>query len=280
MKKYLKTKGIKIAAAVVVVAIIAAVAAGALGGRAGLIENASGRLRKPVQNVVSSVAGWLEGIYGYMYSFDTLKAENEALRARLAEAEAQARDGAEAVKENERLRKLLEFTEKHSDLVLESARVLARTASNWSSTFTIGKGEKDGVAVGDPVITEYGALVGQVTELGSDWATVSTIIDAGTSIGAIASEAGSTGMVVGDFNLMQEGLMKLTYLPDGSQLFVGDTILTSGSGGSYPEGLVIGTVASAQTEAGGQIEFGLIKPYCDLNALVQVFVVKEFDVVR
>ena len=280
MKKYLKKKGIKVAAIALAAVIVIAVVAGALGGRTSLVENLSGSIRKPLQNMITPVAQWLEGIYGYMYEYDSLQAENEALRTKLAQAEEKARDGEEALKENERLRELLGFKEKHKDFVLESARVLARTASNWSSTFTIGKGESSGIALGDPVITEYGALVGQITELGTDWATVSTVIDAGTSIGAIASEAGSTGMIMGDYGLMKEGLIKLTYLPDGSQLFVGDTILTSGAGGSFPEGLVIGAVASVQSEAGGQIEFGLVEPSCDLNALVQVFVVKDFDVVR
>ena len=74
--------------------------------------------------------------------------------------------------------------------------------------------------------------------------------------------------------------MKLTYLPTDSQIFTGDTVLTSGVGGSYPEGLVIGTISSVQTEAGGQVEYGLVTPSCDLNTLVQVFVVKSYDVVK
>lgn len=280
MKQYLKNKGIKVGAVVLAVVLLAAVGIGASHGRSGLFRSASGALRKPVQNVVGSVADWLEGIYGYMYDYDNLKAENESLRAQLAKAQEEARAGSDAEEENERLRKLLNFTEKHSDMKLESAKIVARTASNWSSTFTISKGENDGIAVGDPVITEYGALTGTVTELGGGWATVSTIIDASTSIGSIASESGATGMIVGDYDLMQKGMTKLTYLPTDSQIFSGDTVLTSSVGGSYPEGLVIGTISSVQTEAGGQVEYGLVKPYCDLNTLVQVFVVKSYDVVK
>ncbi len=280
MKQYLKKKGIKIGVIVLAVVLISGVAIGVSGGKGGLLRGASGAVRTPVQKVVGSVADWLEGIYGYMYNYDNLKAENEALQAQLAKAQEEARAGAQAEQENERLRNLLGFTEKHSDLDLQSAKVVARTASNWSSTFTISKGENDGIAVGDPVITEYGALVGTVKELGGDWATVSTVIDAATSIGSIASESGATGMIIGDYKLMQQGMTKLTYLPTDSQIFSGDTVLTSGVGGSYPEGLVIGTISSVQTEAGGQVEYGLVKPYSDLNALVQVFVIKDFDVVK
>jgi rod shape-determining protein MreC len=280
LKQYLKKKGTKIGAIVLAVALLTVIVTGATGGRAGFFGNLSGALRRPVQNVVGAVADWLEGIYGYMYKYDDLQAENESLRTQLAQAQEEARAGADAQEENERLRNLLKFTEKHSDMELESAKVVARTASNWSSTFTISKGENDGVALGDPVITEFGALTGTVTELGGDWAVVSTVIDASTSIGSIASESGATGMIIGDAADMQKGLTKLTYLPSDSQIFTGDTVLTSGVGGSYPEGLVIGTISSVQTEAGGQVEYGLVKPYCDLNALVQVFVVKSYDVVK
>ena len=129
------------------------------------------------------------------------------------------------------------------------------------------------------MITETGYLVGQVTEVGSSWATVSTVIDAAASIGAVASESGSTGMIRGDYNLMQKGLTQITYLPNDSQIFEGDTVVTSGVGGQFPYGLVIGTVASVQSQAGGQVELGIVKPSCNTGRLVQVFVITKFNVV-
>lgn len=280
MKKYLGKKGIRIGAIVLAVVLLIALGAHALGGRAGFFQNMSGALKRPVQNVVGSVADWLQGIYGYMYKYDDLKAENESLRSQLAKAQEQAREAQEATEENDRLRNLLGFKEKHTDYDLESAKIIARSASNWSSTFTISKGSADGVKLGDPVITDTGILTGQVTELGDNWSTVSTVIDASDKIGAIASQSGSTGMIIGDYKLMQQGSTKLTYLPSDSQIFKGDTVLTSGTGGAFPEGLVIGTISSVQTEAGGQIEYGIVQPGCSLGALVQVFVIKSFDVVK
>ncbi|MBQ6315965.1 MAG: rod shape-determining protein MreC, partial [Oscillospiraceae bacterium] len=137
-----------------------------------------------------------------------------------------------------------------------------------------------GIEYGDPVITEYGALVGQVTELGETWATVSTLIDVDMSVGGTVVTTGSSGMVVGEYSLMKQKLAKLTFLADGAQIFVGDEILTSGSGGAFPAGLVIGTVSNVQTEAGGQIEYGLVQPQANLDSLVQVFIIKDFDVVE
>ena len=280
MKKYLSKKGIKMGAIVLAAVLIIAFSARALGGRAGFFQNLSGSMKKPIQGAVGAVADWLEGIYGYMYKYDDLQAENESLKSQLAEAQAEASDEKSAAEENERLRNLLDFKEKHTDYQLESAKIVARSASNWSSAYTIGKGSADGIKVGAPVITDTGVLTGTVKEVGTNWATVSTVIDAGTKIGATTSQSGSTGMIMGDYDLMQKGYAKLTYLPSDSQIFQGDTVLTSGVGGAFPEGLVVGTVDSVQTEAGGQVEYGLIKPGSDLNALVQVFVIKSYDVVN
>lgn len=263
-----------------VVALIAGISSYLLKGNAGLVQNLSGTVKAPVQRIVSSMAEWLEGLYGYVYEYDQLQAENERLREALTEAQEKARNGEAAVEENERLRKLLEFKEKRSDMTLEPAKVISWTSSNWASSFTISKGTSSDIAVGDSVITEYGVLVGQVIEVGTTWATVRTIIDINTNIGAFVSENGSAGMLVGDFALMQEGNAKMTYLADGAQIFSGDTVMTSGAGGAFPQGLVIGTISSVQAEAGGQVEYGIIKPGCDLNALVQVYVVKEFEVVE
>ena len=280
IKRYLKKNGIKLGAIVLVVALIAGLSSYLLKGNAGLVQNLSGTVKAPVQRIVSSMAEWLEGLYGYIYEYDQLQAENERLREELADAQEKARNGEAAVDENERLRKLLDFKEKHSDMTLEPAKVISWTSSNWASSFTISKGSSSDIAVGDSVITEYGVLAGQIIEVGTTWATVRTVIDINTNIGAFVSENGSAGMLVGDFALMQEGHAKMTYIADGAQIFSGDTVMTSGAGGAVPQGLVVGTISSVQTEAGGQVEYGIINPGCDLNALVQVYVVKDFEVVE
>ena len=179
-----------------------------------------------------------------------------------------------------RLREALNLRAKHTDYELESSKVVLWSSSNWSSSFTISKGASSGIEYGDPVITEYGALVGQVTELGETWATVSTLIDVDMSVGAFVGDTGTSGMVMGEFALMKNKQAKLTFLADGAQIFVGDEVLTSGQGGAFPQGLVIGTITAVQTEAGGQIEFGLVQPQCNFESLVQVFVVKSFEVVE
>ena len=280
MKEYLKKNGIRLGVVILAVVLVALLAGRGLGGRADFLTNAIVTVREPIRQAASSVADWLDGIYGYLFEYEQLKAENESLKIQLAEAKEEARAGQDALDENERFRNLLGFAEKHSDFVFESARIVSWSASNWGSSFTINKGEKNGIEVGDCVVNEYGALVGQISELGESSATVRTLIDVDTSIGALVGADGSAAMLMGDYTLMRQGQVKVTWLTEGAQLFLEDDVLTSGSGGLIPQGIVIGSVASIQSEAGGQTEYGIINPAVDLDTLVQVYIIKEFDVVE
>ena len=263
MKEYLRKNGIRIGIIVAAVAVMIGFGAAARGGEIGFLQNATGVLEAPIKKVLSSTVNWFDTIYGYLYKYDALQAENESLRSQLADAQQSARDGIAASEENTRLRQLLELREKHTDYEMESCKVVLWSSSNWSSSFTISKGRSSGIELNDPVVTEYGVLVGQITELGETWATVSTIIDVDMSVGGYISSSGATA-----------------YLAEGAQIFVGDEVLTSGSGGAFPAGLLIGTISNIQTEAGGQIEYGIIKPECSFDTLVQVFVIKSFEVVE
>ncbi len=279
MKEYLKKYGVRMGIVVAASVFLILIGAAARSG-IGFVQNLTGIVAAPMQKVLSSTVNWFNSIYGYLYDYDALMAENESLRMQLAEAQQSAREGIEASEENVRLREALDLRQAHRDYVLESAKVVLWSSSNWSSSFTISKGRSSGIELGDPVITEYGALVGQVTELGETWATVSTLIDVDMSVGAYVGSSGSSGMVVGEYAMMMNKTAKLTFLADGAQIFVGDEVLTSGSGGAFPAGLVIGTITNVQTEAGGQIEYGIVVPQCELDSLVQVFIIKDFEVVE
>ncbi|MCL2343857.1 MAG: rod shape-determining protein MreC [Firmicutes bacterium] len=275
--KFLRKSALILAAAVVVVVGIVLLSSSLLSGRAGVITDGTQAVSSPVQRAIGSVVNWLEGVYGYLYKYDALVAENEQLKAELAAAQEQARAGQDAIDENNRLRDLLGFSQTHPDLVKTDAKITEWSPDNWSSSFTISKGSDDGVAVGNCVIDEQGNLCGQVAELGANWARVRTVIDVKTAVGVLVGEGGNAAMVVGDFALMNEGRIKLTYTTEGTQLLPGDTILTSGRGEYFPAGLVVGTIDEVRQEAGGQTIFGVVKPACDFGTLSQVFVITSFS---
>lgn len=278
-KDYMKKNGIRLGIVVVVVTLFYGFTVSQSNGDAGVVEDAATAIAIPVKQGSSGLVGWLEGIYGYMFKYDSLAKENEELKVKLAETESKLRDAADAENENERLRKLLDLREKHEDFIFESANIIDRPSSNWSVTYTLSKGEESGIEVGDCVIDSEYNLVGQVTEVGTGWSTVRSVIDADMRVGALVGEGGNAAMIVGDFSLMQKGETKLTYLTEETQVLEEDVLITSGKGGAFPKGLEIGTVTSVATEAGGQVEYATVTPSSNLGALSEVFVIKDFNVV-
>ena len=280
LKQYVSKYGVRLAVVVVIVVLIALSVNNVLGGRAGLLKNADGALKAPVQKAATALLDWVEGIYGYLYEYDRIVEENNALRAENAELREANRDYSELKAENERLRTLFDWSEKHTDFVLESAKIVAWDASNYISAFTVSKGSGSDIALGDCVVTEYGALVGQVIELGSDWATIRTVIDVDMDVGALVGEDSYAGVITGEFSLMKQGLTRVTYLASGAQIFQRDEVLTSGKGGSFPPGLLIGQISTVMTESGGQATYGIVTPACDVSRLSQVFIIKDFAAVE
>lgn len=244
------------------------------------LSNAVNTVTAPVRSGVSAVLDWAEGVYDYVFRYAEMQTELDDLRARVAELEDEVRQAQDAVQENELLRDALDLKQKRRDFVLESAKVTARSSSNWESTLTLSKGTSAGVELGDCVITGTGVLVGVVTEVGLNWSTVSTLINTGLEMGGIVTRTYSAGILEGDFALMAEGKLKLSYLPSSAQLVSGDEVLTSGKGEVYPSGLVVGQVEGVFTDPSGQSRYAVVVPSADLEELIQVFIIKDFDIVE
>ena len=280
MKDFFRHNGILILIAAALVAVITFVVTSTLGGVANPMANFFNWVSTPVRGVVSAFAGWTEERYSDAFERDAMKEEIERLRQQVAELEEKAREGEAASRENERLRNLIGLAEKRKDLTLESATVTARGSSGWSSTFTISKGENAGIAVNDCAVDEYGNLVGVVAEVGANWAAVRTVVDSEIQMGAHLSRTDGAAVLEGDFALMGEGRLKLTYLPDEAELIAGDQVLTLSREGIYPSGLVVGHIEEIHTEASGMSRYAVVAPEADLDSLKQVFVIKDFDIVE
>ena len=280
MKAYLKKYGVRLLVIVLLVAGVLAIGRNVRDGGVGLLSNVSGAIRTPFQKVATAVVSRMEELYGYIYEYDNLKQENERLRAQLADLEQQIRENDQATEENARLREILNLQQKHTDYVFESAKVVSWNASNWDSSFTISKGADAELAVGDSVVTEYGVLVGTITEVGASWSTVETVVDLDTNIGVLVGAEEVSGILEGDYTLMRSQYMRLSFVAETGQIIPGDIVVTSGAGGAYPQGLIVGTVSSVHSEAAGQVEYAVVEPYTKLDDLTQVFIIKDYRVVE
>lgn len=280
MKDFFRHNGLLILIVALLLALITMVASLFLGGFSNPFSNLIGIVATPVRNGINAFVGWTEGIYSYTFEFNSLLAENEALKLENAKLKAEAREGAAASRENANLREIAGLREKRTDFDLESATVTGRSTSNWESTLTISKGSSMGVKVDDCVIDTYGNLVGIVAEVGLNWSTLITVVDSDLEMGGLIARTDGAAILEGDFSLMGEGKLKLSYLPESSELIAGDMVLTSGKGGVFPSGLVVGHIDEVLTEASGMSRYAVVTPETDLDSLKQVFVIKSFDIVE
>ncbi len=245
-----------------------------------ILHNAAGVVTSPFRFASESVSRWLEDKRHYYKEYNDLLAENKALREEVAELRANARQADRDREENRLLREVSELRAQRRDFELESAMVLERSNNNWTRTLTLNQGTNHGVALKNAVVTSEGYLVGVVTEVGLNWCTVQTIVDTDTEIGALLFRTSDVVIAEGDFALMREKRLKVTYLPADTALLVGDYIVTSGLGGYYPSNLVIGVVESVEADDNGLAQYAVLTPMCDFDTLTEVFIIKSFDIVE
>ena len=280
MKDFFRNNGVLILIAAILLALVTAVVSALLGGGANPLANLVNIVTTPVRSGISAVAGWAEEKYNDIFELEQMKEQLEQALQRVAELEAKERQYEAALQENERLRDFAGLRPSSLSFDPESATVTERSTSNWNSTLTISKGSSMGIAVDDVVVDQYWNLVGVVAEVGENWATVRTLVDVGTEMGGQIARTGGAAILEGDFALMGEGKLKLTYLPENSELMSGDLITTSGRGGVYPPGLAAGHVEEVRTDPSGMTRYAVLIPETDLAGLQQVFVIKDFEVVE
>ena len=280
MKNFLRQNGIWLLAIALLLSLVITLSSVLLGGSANPLANVVQAVTSPIRGGISAVLDWADGVSTYVFRYGEMQQELEDLRLQVSQLEEQVRQGEEDSRENEQLRDLLKLQQQRQDFVFENAKVTARSNSNWESTLTLSKGSAAGIAAGNCVITETGVLVGVVSEVGTNWCTVSTVINTDIEMGGIVTRTYSASVLEGDFSLMSQGKLKLNYLPEGAQLVSGDEVLTSGKGDVYPSGLVVGQVEGVFTDPSGMTRYAVVTPDVDLSSLIEVFVIKDFDIVE
>ena len=246
----------------------------------GALTNVVNVVASPFRSLSASISAWVDDQIRFAEDYDALEAENQELREELAALEREIRQARKDSQENATLRQLLDLREQRRDFVFESARITGGDTSNWASTVQLDVGTDYGVAIGDCVITAEGYLVGSITDAGTNWSTCTTLVDTESSFGAEVFRTGEVAVAQGEFSRMGEGLLELDYLDGPDGVMVGDLIVTSGLGGYYPADLVIGYVREIMTGDDGLAQYAVLEPAADLEALRQVFVIKDFTIVE
>lgn len=274
MKKHLSAKAKwLIVISVLLAGLLTVTAAMKTGGWA---EKLVQSVLTPFRSASSSLVRKVERYYDYIFKYESLQAENQALKAKIISMEEGVRSADSLQRENERLHQLLGLSADHEDYHFASAYIISWVDSNWKSAFTIGKGTSSGIQEGMVAVTEYGQVVGLVTAAGPNWATVTTVLDSALSISATVASTGYNGVVEGALATGSEGQLRMNYLPTDSVLRNNDQVLTTGST-VYPRGLIIGYITDANFDQTGVAKYALLKPAADLDDLEQIFIITEFS---
>ncbi len=275
MNFFFSKKAVVIMLVAVFLALVLCILSAVSGGRISPVASFVNMISKPIQSAVTGVSDFFSDRVERATSYDKMKEENEQLKKDVAILSDAVRKSEAATLENKQLRAALGMKEENTSFVFESAEVVAKNSDNWNRSFTINKGTSSGIALDNCVITVDG-MVGYVSEVGPNWATVLAIIDTTMEASAIASRTRDVASAEGDYELMSKGYFKLSYLPRNTQLLKGDIIETSGFGGLFPKGIVLGSVVEVKNENHGISKYAVIKPAVDMEHVNQVLVIKSF----
>ena len=195
----------------------------------------------------------------------------------IADLEQKVSNHDEVVAENIRLRQMLNYKSAHPEFTMTLAGIITKDFGTWTNTFTIDRGENDGIKPNMAVVVPSG-VVGFVTDVYPNSARVQTFLDPRSAIGVIVQrpESRLAGVVKGDVNHPNKPMM-VNIAREGDVL-VGDKLITSGYGGIYPKGLLVGNVLSIENDTEGFVKNATIQPTVDFHRLEEVFIITSSTV--
>lgn len=235
-------------------------------------ENIVNRLVMPIQNGLTYLKNRLAGNHAFFQNIDDLKKENEELKAKNKQLEESMRELEIIKAENSTLREYANMTDKYTEFKTIPAYIIDKDISNLGSTMVINVGARDGIKVNEPVIATEG-LVGYTISVSETTTKIKPIIDSTTSLSGtmkISKESVILKGILGSSNTL-----KITNIPTEADLVDGDVIETSGLGGIYPKGILIGTLQKVIETKNITDRYAIMETAVDFSKLETVLVVVE-----
>lgn len=235
-------------------------------------ENVLSKIVMPVQNGFNYLKHKIAGDSSFFESIDQLKQENEELKEKNRALETAMRELEIIKAENSTLREYSNMTDKYTGYKTVPAYIIDKDISNLGNTMVINVGAKDGIKVNQPVIAFQG-LVGYTISVSESTTKVKPIIDPSTSL--------SGTMKISKDNVILKGILgsnntlKITLIPTEGDIVDDDTIETSGLGGIYPKGILIGTLKEVIETKNITDRYGILETAVDFSKLETVLVVVE-----
>jgi rod shape-determining protein MreC len=275
MKRFLQSDSFKRLVAIVAVILLGIICAAFSHNASSPFTTAMSFVFSPVQRLASSFSNEMTGLSASFTSSSVYIEQIGDLENQISEYRKQLADYEELKQKVTAYEEFYDIKVQNPDYQFAYGTVVSRDVADPYGSFVINAGSTSGIEVNDPVI--YGDyVVGVVKKVNLSTCVVYTVLDPRVNIGAYESATREYGYVSGDSKLLKKGLCKLQGLDRSSSIVSGGVVCTSGSGGVFPHGLIIGEVASVKSDEITTSTYATIKPYTDLDELTDVFVITSF----
>lgn len=219
---------------------------------------------------ISAVGDFFSNIFDFSTK-KSLQAEIDDLNEKLAKLKTESQISDDVASENKELRSLLELKDEYSSTwVTVAAEVTGRDADNWYEKLTINKGSADGITENMAVVNEDG-LIGKTVNVTENTSDVLLIIDSSGSLGGMLQESSIEGVLQGIGG--GKGLITMTKLPYNADIQLNDVVVSSGVGGVFPAGILVGTVIKVNTSSDGLSKEAIVEPYSNFDDIKFVLVI-------
>ena len=237
------------------------------------LAEAAGMIVVPFEKSIDGIGSWISEISQTFQDKQELINKNQELQDAVDTLTEQNNILIQNQSELSRLQELYKLDEEYSSYPKVAARIISKDPGNWYDTFMINRGSNDGIRVDNNVISGKG-LVGIVTEVGSNWATVRAIIDDSSYVSVMTVGTDDNCVVTGDLELIDEGKLRFSQLYDkDDKVTVGERIVTSNISDKYVEGLFVGYVSELELDTNNLTKTGTIVTPVDFKHLKDVFVI-------
>ncbi|RGG60490.1 rod shape-determining protein MreC [Blautia sp. AF19-10LB] len=237
------------------------------------LAEAAGMIVVPFEKSINGIGSWIGEINQTFQDKQDLIDKNQELQDAVDTLTEQNNILIQNQSELSRLQELYNLDEEYSSYPKVAARIISKDPGNWYDTFMINRGSNDGIRVDNNVIAGKG-LVGIVTEVGPNWATVRAIIDDSSNVSAMTVGTDDTCVVEGELELIDEGKLRFSQLYDkDNKVTVGERVVTSNISDKYVEGLFIGYVSEIELDTNNLTKTGTIVTPVDFQHLKDVFVI-------
>lgn len=228
----------------------------------------------PFQGVFMNASNFISRYTANTWELITVYQQNKMLMSEVEQLRAIQVSSTEIKAENERLRSLLNYKQGATQFDLVAAQVIARDPGNWTNSIIVNRGSNDGIRKDLAVITPQG-LVGSVVAVFDNYSRVQLILDPRSSVGGLVQRPESRVAGIIEGNPKDKTSVSMLNVPRDADIVEGDNIVTSGFGGIYPKGILVGKVSNIANDEGGLLKVAVLEPAVNFQKLEEVAIIVQ-----